>query len=258
MDQASQLQIVSNFGVGYDNVDVNYAKEKGIAVTNLPRSTSRPTATLAMTLILSILRNVSFCDRKLRVDQIDSWVSTSHYGSSPQNKTLGIIGLGRIGKELAKQAAVFGMKIYYHNRNQLSPEIEAAYQATYVSFEALLRQSDIISIHTPLTTQTHQMIAMPHFEMMKPSAILINTSRGGVIDEEAMIQALQDNKIAAAGLDVFTDEPHIPSAFLEMDNVLLTPHIGTATFEDRQAMFMEAFQNIVDFFQGKNTEARVV
>ncbi|MDX2305976.1 MAG: NAD(P)-dependent oxidoreductase [Microscillaceae bacterium] len=258
MDKATHLQMISNHGVGYDNIDIEYARQKGIAVTNLPNSTSAPTATLAMSLILSLMRRVVYCDRKLRQSEIQNWIDPNLYGHAPENKTLGIIGMGRIGKALAKRALAFDMKICYHNRNPLSADEAAAYQASYVSLDQLLAEADVISIHTPLTPETQYLISTPEFAKMKPNAFLINTSRGGVIDQEALIQALQNKQIAGAGLDVFENEPEIPEALLALDNVVLSPHIGTATVEDRRAMMEEAFGNILKFFKGEPLHSRVV
>lgn len=258
MDKATRLQMISNHGVGYDNIDIEYARQKGIAVTNLPNSTSAPTATLAMSLILSLMRRVVYCDRKLRQSEIQNWIDPNLYGHAPENKILGIIGMGRIGKALAKRALAFDMKICYHNRNPLSADEAAAYQASYVSLDQLLAEADVISIHTPLTPETQYLIGTPEFAKMKPNAFLINTSRGGVIDQEALIQALQNKQIAGAGLDVFENEPEIPEALLALDNVVLSPHIGTATVEDRRAMMEEAFGNILKFFKGEPLNSRVV
>ena len=257
MDKATNLKIISNYGVGYDNVDVAYAKEKGIAVTNLPRSTSAPTANLALGLMLSLMRKIVRHDRYLRMNQIPNWSDNRINGNSPENKILGIIGMGRIGKAMAKRATALGMKIWYHNRNQLSPEIEAAYGATYKPLNELASGSDVITIHTPLTASTYHILGREQIGMMKPSAFIVNTARGNVIDHEALIEALENQRIMGASLDVFPEEPIVPDALKTLDNVILTPHIGTGTVEARIAMFEEAFQNVVDFFAGKELEARV-
>ena len=257
MDKGINLKIISNYGVGYDNVDTTYAKEKGIIVTNLPRSTSAPTANLALGLMLNVMRKIGRHDRYLRVNQIPNWSENSINGNSPENKILGIIGMGRIGKALAKRALALEMKIWYHNRNRLSQEEEKAYQATYKSLDELAAGADVISIHTPLNDSTFHILGAKQIELMKPSAFIINTARGNVIDYDALSEALENQKIKGAGLDVFPEEPIVPDRLKTLDNVIITPHIGTGTIEARIAMFEEAFQNVVDYFEGKELEARV-
>jgi len=259
LDKAKKLKIVANFGVGYDNIDVNYAKQKGIAVTNTPQSTTIPTANFAMGLMLSLLRNIPTNDRWLRQgDIIPYWGHSSTYGEAIEGKTLGILGMGRIGKAVAQRAHAFGLSILYHNRNRLPNKEEQAYQATYVSFESLLSQSDILSIHTPLTLSTKGLLGTNEFSKMKKGAYIVNTGRGGVIQTAALIEALRNKHLAGAALDVFENEPTIPTALLAMDNVILAPHNGTATQAARDAMFAEAFGNIVAFLLGKDMTSRIV
>lgn len=259
IDKAKRLKVVANFGVGYDNIDVAYAKQKGIAVTNTPQSTTIATANFAMGLMLSLVRKITTNDRWLRQgDVIPFWGHNSTYGEAITGKTLGILGLGRIGKAMAKRALAFDMKIVYHNRNPLPPQEERLYHATYLSFEELLRQSDILSIHTPLNTTTQGLLGTPEFGRMKKGAYVVNTGRGGIIQTEALIEALKTNHLAGAALDVFEEEPLIPKALLAMDNVVLTPHNGTATKAARDAMFAEAFGNIVAFLNGQKMTSRIV
>lgn len=258
MDKGTKLKVISNYGVGYDNVDVAYAKEKGIAVTNLPRSTSAPTADMALTLMLSLLLKVSLHDRWLREAKLPKWNLPKNYGSSPGGKKLGIVGMGRIGKELAKRALSLDMEILYYKRNRLSAEEETKYGARYLSLEDLVKKADVVSLHTPLNDSTFHLIGEKEIALMKASAVLINTARGNVVDNDALIKALKSGLIAGAGLDVFPNEPEVPAAYLTMDQVVLAPHAGTATREARNAMFEEAFQNAVDVLDGKETEARVV
>lgn len=258
MDKGTRLKVISNYGVGYDNVDVAYAKEKGIAVTNLPLSTSAPTANMALGLMLSLMLKIALHDRKLRKGDFTDWKNRQHLGNSPGKKTLGIIGMGRIGKELAKRALAMDMKVCYYKRSRWDAETEKTYQAEYLSLEELLQKSDIISLHTPLNASTHHLIGKKELAMMKKSAILINTARGNVVDNDALIEALENRQIAGAGLDVFPNEPEVPAAYFDMPQVVLTPHAGTATVEARQDMFDEAFSNAVDFLAGKELEARVV
>ena len=258
MDAGSRLKVISNYGVGYDNVDVAYAKEKGIMVSNLPRSTSAPTANMAIGLMLSLMLKISLHDRLLRAEQLPKWDLPTSYGSSPGGKLLGIVGMGRIGKEMAKRARALDMEICYYKRTRLSPDEEQKHGAIYLELDELLTQSDVISLHTPLTDSTFHLIGEREIGLMKRTAFLINTARGSVVDNDALIKALQENKIAGAGLDVFPHEPEVPKAYLSMDQVVLTPHAGTATRESRMDMFNEAFQNAVDLLDGKEIAARVV
>ena len=256
LDLATKLKIVSNHGVGYDNINVEYAREKRVIVANTPNGPTAPTANIAMGLMISVMRRIVETDRLIRKEAMP-WGSVDMYGSSITGKKLGILGMGRIGKELAKRALAFDMEILYHNRNQL-PAMEASkYQATYCTFEELITQSDVISIHTPLNKATHHLIDRQALSLMKTTAFIINTSRGNVIDQEALIDALKNGKIAGAGLDVFANEPAVPSEFYDLPNVVLTPHIGSATNEDRKAMFEEALENILQFFRGENVVNRV-
>lgn len=258
LDKGTKLGIVSNYAVGYDNIDIEHAKKKGIVVTNTPQSVTAPTADITLGLILSLCRRITELDRKLRHKQAPNWGDPKLMSSSLEDKTLGIIGMGRIGKAVAKRALAFGMQIIYHNRNPLPAEVEMNYNATYASLEDLLKTSDIVSVHAPLNAKTKHMISAKELALMQSSAFLINTARGAVIDEKALITALQKGQIAGAGLDVFEEEPHVPDAFLSLENVVLTPHSGTATKEARQAMLEEAFRQIILFLNGKEPESRVV
>lgn len=259
MDKAKRLKVVGNYGVGYDNIDVEYAKQKGIAVTNTPQSTTAPTANFAMGLILSLLRKIVTTDRWLRQgDVIPFWGHKSTMGEAIGGKTLGILGMGRIGKAVAKRAHAFDMNIIYHNRNRLPKEQESAHHATYVSFEALLQQSDILSIHTPLTASTNSLINASALAKMKKGAFIVNTGRGGIIQTDALLYALETNHLAGAALDVFENEPHIPTKLLTMDKVIVAPHNGTATQAARDAMFAEAYGNIIAFLSGKAMTSRIV
>ena len=250
IDQGSQLKIISNHGVGYDNIDVKYAKSKGIIVANTPNGPTAPTADLAIGLIISVMRRIRQTDQLVR-QQSMPWGSEALYGTTVTGKTLGILGLGRIGKALAKRALGFDMKILYHNRNRLPIEVEKEFQAQYATLPEMLAELDILSIHTPLTPNTLHLINAQALATMKPTSFLVNTSRGSVVDQNALIEALKNKTIAGAGLDVFANEPEVPSAFYDLDNVVLTPHIGSATTEDRKAMFEEALGNILQFFKGE-------
>lgn len=257
IDKGSKLELISNYGVGYNNIDVDYATKKGIAVTNIPNTTREPTAELAFALLMGAARRIGYYDRKLRTTQGVSWSVYGDSGLPVYGKTLGIIGMGRIGQSLARRAVASGMNIIYHNRNRLSESIENEYGAKYVSQEELLKSADFISLNAPSTPETHRMIGEKELNMMKPTAIFINTARGDMVDEIALANALKENKIWAAALDVFENEPHIPQQLLELDNVLLAPHAGTKTLEDRIKMSIEMCQNIVGFYENTYPVSRV-
>ena len=251
IDRAEKLKIIANYGAGYDDVDTEYAASRGIPVTNTPTAVTEATAEIAFGLMLSLLRNITFCDRQLRNNQDFAWgMLKAHTGRSLYGKTLGLIGLGRIGKAVARRAVVSGMRVIYHQRHALFPGIEKEVGAEYYELDNLLEEADIVSLHVPLTDSSHHLIGESQLRRMKPSAYLINTARGPVIDQEALIRHLQEGRLAGAGLDVFAEEPHVPDALLAMDRVVLTPHIGTETIEARTAMATEAERNLVAFFNG--------
>lgn len=247
IDASKQLKLISNYGVGYNNIDIRYAREKGIAVTNTPKSVNNPTAELTLALMLSAARRVAECNLRLRTEKESMWGTMRNLGFGLENKTLGIIGMGNIGKNVARKAEAFGMTVIYHNTHTEVPGYRRA------NLETLLQESDFISLHTPLTPQTRHLIGKRELSLMKPSAILINTARGAVVDEKALASALTNHHIAAAALDVFEDEPHITEALYGLDNVVLTPHIGTATVDARIAMGEEALENIRNFLAGNAT-----
>ena len=258
MDKGTKLELIANYGVGYNNIDVEYAKQKGIAVTNIPHSVTEPTAEFAFALLLAAGRKIGFYDRKLRTPEGLRWGLYDNPGVPIYGKSLGIIGMGRIGQALARRAVASGMSIMYYNRNRLEKSIEDKYGARYVSLETLLRESDYISLNAPSTKETQHMIAKKELEMMKESAILINTARGTLVDEAALANALKENQILAAGLDVYENEPKILPALLELDNVVLAPHAGTKTSEARDEMGLEVIQNILGFYFKGYPVSRVV
>jgi len=257
IDKAKNLQIISNYGVGYDNIDWEYAAQKNIVVANTPKSVTEATAELAFALLLSLVRRIAECDRKIRTNPDFEWGVMKNLGNTLYGKSLGIIGLGRIGKAVAKRARTFGMEILYHNRQKLQEPEESALEASYLPMSSLLSASDVISIHIPLTPETRHLVGKKEIGMMKNTAFLINTARGPVLDEKALTQALEQKMIAGAGLDVFENEPIIPSKLKQLNNVVLTPHIGTGTIESRIAMAREAAQNLIDFFEGRAVKNRV-
>lgn len=247
IDAGKRLRLISNYGVGYNNIDTAYAREKGIAVTNTPRSVCNPTAELAMALMLALARRVAECDRRIRTEKESLWGTMKNLGASLENKTLGIVGMGNIGKNVARKAEAFGMRVIYYNRRT---EV-SGYRR--VPLETLLQEADFVSLHTPLTTETRHLIGARELSLMKPTAMLINTARGAVIDETALADALRQKRIAGAALDVFENEPHVTDVLYRLDNVVLTPHVGTGTIDTRIAMAEEALANIRNFFQGTPT-----
>lgn len=257
MDKGVKLEIISNYGVGYNNIDVDYATQKGIVVTNIPKTTCEPTAELAFALLLAAGRRIGYYDRKLREHRAIDWGVYGDAGMPIYGKTLGIIGMGRIGQALAHRAVASGMSIIYNNRNRLSKDIEERYDAKYVSFDELLRTADYISLNAPSTPETIKMIGEKELSIMKPTAVFINTARGNMVDEKALAKALKEEKIWAAGLDVYENEPKISPELLALDNVVLAPHAGTKTIEDRYKMAEEMVQNIIGFYEGKYEISRV-
>ena len=247
IDAGKRLRLISNYGVGYNNIDTAYAREKGIAVTNTPRSVCNPTAELAMALMLALARRVAECDRRIRTEKESLWGTMKNLGASLEKKTLGIVGMGNIGKNVARKAEAFGMRVIYYNRRT---EV-SGYRR--VPLDTLLQEADFVSLHTPLTTETRHLIGARELSLMKPTAMLINTARGAVIDETALADALRQKRIAGAALDVFENEPHVTDVLYRLDNVVLTPHVGTGTIDTRIAMAEEALANIRNFFQGTPT-----
>lgn len=257
MDRGKRLELISNFGVGYNNIDVNYATEKGIVVTNIPNSTREPTAEFAFALLMAAGRRIGYYDRKLRSPEGVSWGVYAEAGLPIFGKRLGIIGMGRIGQSLARRALASGMEIVYHNRNRLDIKIEELYRAQLVSLDELLSTSDYVSLNAPSTPETYRMMGEKEFAKMKPTAVFINTARGNMVDEQALADALREKRIWAAALDVFEKEPHILPELLTLDNVLLAPHAGTKTLEDRIRMSEEMVQNIIGFYENTYPISRV-
>ncbi len=245
-----KLQIISNYGVGYDNIDIKMARECGISVTNTPVSVCEPTAELAFGLLLATMRNISGANVQLRQNPAFKWGVMENLGYTLMGKKLGIIGMGAIGRAVARRAIASGMQILYHNRTRLSEDLEKQYNATYLSLEELLKTADTVSLNVPFTEQTRHLIDKTALKMMKKTAFLVNTARGAVVDEKALIEALENGEIAGAGLDVFEHEPIISKELFNMANVTLTPHTGSATFEDRIKTGLEAAENIIAFFEG--------
>lgn len=258
MDRAEKLKLVANYAVGYDNIDIPYAIEKGITVANTPDQVTAPTANLALALLLDTARRVTECDRRLRTEGKAMEIGVlKNLGVGVTGQVLGIIGMGRIGQALAKRANACGMEVLYYNRRQLDLEAETRVGAEYVPFEELLERSDFVSLNAPYTTETYHLIGENELNKMKPSAILINTARGPLVDEHALIKALQTDTIRAAGLDVFEFGDYPSPELLELDNVVLTPHIGTQTLQTRIEMAKAVCDNVIGFLEGDRPVKRV-
>lgn len=245
-----RLKLICNYGAGYDNIDIVSANEFGITVTNTADPVTEPTADLAFGLMLAVSRRIADADRRLRTPEGVRRGLLENLGYSLQGKTLGIIGMGRIGKAIARRACASNMRIIYNSRHNIDPDIEEQYRAIYCPFERLLQTADYISVNVPYNSQTFHMIGKRELEMMKPTAILINTARGPIIDEMALIEALKQKRIYGAGLDVFEFDDIASKELLELDNVVLTPHLGTQTYDVRNEMSLCVSRNIINFFEG--------
>ncbi|MBI1318224.1 MAG: D-glycerate dehydrogenase [Candidatus Hydrogenedens sp.] len=245
------LRIVANMAVGYDNITVPECSQRGVAVTNTPDVLTETTADLAWGLIIGASRRFAEAERFLRNGEWKEWSPTLLCGVDVYGKTLGILGMGRIGQAVARRATGFGMRVIYHNRSRLPEDTERALNAERVDLPTLLAESDILSVHCPLGDATHGILGAEAFKAMKPTAVLVNTSRGPVVDETALAEALLAKEIFAAGLDVFEREPSVHARLLECDNVVLLPHLGSATYATRQRMAETAAANLVAFFSGK-------
>lgn len=250
IDNFSKCKIVANCAVGYNNVDVNYAKEKNLIITNTPNVLTDATADIAAGLIIACARRFHEGEKLIRDKKFFGWKPNMLLGLDLKNKTLGIIGAGRIGFATAKRLKAFGMKIIYYDRNKrMNFEVELA--AKKVSLEKLMERSDVISIHLPLTEQTFHLLDKEKLKLMKSTAVLVNTARGEIVEEKYLIHQLQRKKIFAAGFDVYENEPNINPKLLELENVFLLPHIGSATKETRAAMSILAANNIINVLKGK-------
>lgn len=249
IDTAKNLKIISTYGVGFDHVDTEYAKENEIVVSNCPESVLRPTAELALTMILASARRIRYYDHTLREGVFLNADEYDNQGYSIEGKTLGILGMGRIAQQVARFAKALGMKIIYHNRHQLDEKIEAELDAKYVDFDELIKNADFLSLHAPATDETYHIINADVFKQMKDTAFLINVARGSLVDSDALISALKNDEIAGAALDVFENEPHPRQELVEMDNVIMTPHVGSATHVARFNLSKEAANNVLSFFK---------
>ena len=246
----NDLKAVCNVAVGYNNIDVAACKNKNVLVTNTPGVLTDATADIAMALILMTTRRLSEGERVIRNQDPWAWGMFYMLGSSIQNQTLGIVGMGQIGIATALRAKSFGMKIIYTRRNRLDEKIEKELSAQYVSLDDLLQQSDIVSLHCPYSTETHHLISDAQLSKMKKTSYLINTARGPIVNEEALANALINKTIAGAGLDVYEHEPKVNEKLIKLDNVVLLPHLGSATVETRTAMATTAANNALEILSG--------
>jgi len=257
MDAAGdELRIIANMAVGYDNIDVGAATERGVIVTNTPGVLDETTADVAFMLVLAAARRLGEGERLLRAGGWEWWGPKQLRGLDVWGKTLGIVGMGRIGRAVARRAKGFGMEIIYHNRSR-NEEAEEELGARYVSLEELLRESDFVSIHTPLTEDTRHLISERELGLMGETAVLVNTSRGPVVDEAALARALREGRIFAAGLDVYEEEPEVHPELLELENVVLAPHIGSASVETRDRMATLAAENLAAVLRGEQPKTPV-
>jgi lactate dehydrogenase-like 2-hydroxyacid dehydrogenase len=246
-----QLRCVANVAVGYDNIDVPAARERGVTVTNTPGVLTESTADIAWGLILMATRRLGEGERLIRSRKPWSWHMFFMLGHGLQGKTLGIVGLGGIGSAVARRGRAFGMEIAYSQRSPAAPELETELEAGRLPFDELLAAADVLSLHCPLTDETRHLIDAAALRAMKPSAYLINTARGPIVDEAALAEALRAGEIAGAGLDVFEREPEVEPALLELENVALVPHLGSATEETRTAMGELAARNALAVVAGE-------
>jgi glyoxylate reductase len=254
MDAAPELRIIANCAVGYDNIDTEHARKKNIMVTNTPGVLTETTADLTWALILAVARKIPQADAFARAKKYLGWELDLFLGKEITGKCLGIVGMGRIGKAIAQRAMGFQMKVIYTDPKELSEEDTKKYNGSCVPLDELLQTADIVTIHTTLNPQTHHLISREKFRLMKKDGILVNVSRGPVVDEEALAEALKERRIWAAGLDVYEREPEIEEKLLSLDNVVLLPHIGSATYETRLKMAMMAAKNLIQGLSGQKPD----
>jgi lactate dehydrogenase-like 2-hydroxyacid dehydrogenase len=260
INSAPYLRLITNFGVGFNNIDLDACRERGIRVTNTPQPVIEPTAELAFALMHDVARRTAEFDRKLRAGIAEPFGVMNNLSHSLYGKTLGIIGMGRIGQALARRAVASGMSIIYHNRKPLGDEVirRLGYEVRYVSQEELLQTADFVSLNLPYTPEVKHLIGEKELKMMKRSSFLVNTARGAHVDEEALVKALREGEIAGAAMDVYEHEPQIHPELLTLDNVVLSPHTGTGTWEGRIAMCENVCDNILAWKQQDINKMNIV
>jgi len=251
IDRGTKLKIIANYGAGFNNIDVTYASERGIWVTNTPNVLHETTADLTWAMILGAARRIVSADRYTREGKFQGWGAKLFLGGDVHEKTLGIIGLGEIGRSVARRAIGFNMRTLYYQRNRLPKEEEKKLNAEHVTFEQILRESDFLTLHVPLTEETEYMIGNDEIALMKKTAYLIHTARGKIIDDYALVAALREGRLAGAALDVYEAEPELTEGMRELDNLMILPHIGSASFETRDKMALLVADNILDALEGK-------
>ena len=254
-----RLRLVASFGTGVDHIDLATARERGITVTNTPGVLTEDTADMTMALVLAVSRRLAEGERLMRAGKWTGWGPTTMLGHRIWGKRLGIIGMGRIGQALARRALGFGLSVHYHNRKRVHPDIEQELEATYwESLDQMLAHMDVVSVNCPHTPGTYHLLSARRLKLMKPHAIVVNTSRGEVIDENALTRMLVSKEIAGAGLDVFEHEPAVNPKLMALDNVVLLPHMGSATIEGRIDMGEKVIINIKTFVDGHKPPDRVI
>ncbi|HSD34832.1 MAG TPA: D-glycerate dehydrogenase [Alphaproteobacteria bacterium] len=254
-----RLKLIASFGTGVDHIDLKTARQRGVIVTNTPGVLTEDTADMTMALILAVPRRLAEGERLVRSGKWTGWGPTSMLGHRIWGKRLGIIGMGRIGTAVARRARGFGLAIHYHNRRRVHPELEAELEATYwESLDQMLARMDIVSINCPHTPATYHLLSARRLKLMQPHAYIVNTSRGEVIDENALARMIERGEIAGAGLDVFEHEPAVNPKLLRLDSVVLLPHMGSATIEGRMDMGEKVIINIKTFADGHNPPDRVI
>lgn len=258
MEAGKNLKIIANFGAGFDNIDIDAANDLGIIVTNSPAvNSTTSTSELTMGIMIDIMRNITSGEKDLRKGNFKGWKPVYGLGNSLSGKTLGIIGTGRIGKDVARKARSFDMNLIYYNRTRLDKDIENEYNLSYKNLDELIEISDVITIHTAYSDDLKHLFNEETFNKMKTSSYLINASRGPIVEEKALIHALNNNIIKGAALDVYEFEPNISEDLLNAKNILLVPHLGNATYEARNEMGLLAFENIKDVLSGKPAKNKV-
>ncbi len=256
---SERLKLIANYGAGFDHIDLRSARERGITVTNTPDVLTEDTADMTLALILAVPRRLTEGERVLRAGHWTGWSPTWMLGQRVSGKRLGIVGMGRIGQAVARRARAFQMKIHYHNRRRLHPELEAELEATYhESLDQMLARMDIITVHCPHTPATYHLLSARRLKLLQPHAFIVNTARGEIIDEIALVKMLRAHEIAGAGLDVFENEPAVNPKLLQLDNVVLLPHMGSATAEGRIGMGESVMINIKSFCDGHTPPNRVL